>query len=508
MPPRLWHGPRRCRRGFLMQHDGSPTVQETTPPDQAEAAISGRLRERLGEHRWGMWFDQGTSLRVRDGQVEVEAASQFVADWIGRNFRGELESAARAALGEAARVSFRVGGGPSDAPRGDDDDAARARARLRHAGGMTPPARLTAGPGADTDAAPARRPAWRTLEDFVVGDGNRVAWDAACRVASSPRAEVANLFVHGGCGLGKTHLLQGLCQRRRQLFPREHIRYTTGEQFTNEYIASVRAGQIDAFRARMRRLDLLAIDDVHFLANKTATQSEFTHTLDALDLTGRVVLASDEHPRQIRRFSQALVSRFMAGTVLRVDAPDRATRAMLAARLAARRGFVLGPEAADAVACQCVGSVREIEGALAKLAALHALECGGGAELPVSLVRRLFHEERRSATQGPVRFNDVVSEVCTRLGMTAEELATGGRHRRVVLARGLVVHLARELTTLSFPEIARALGREAHSSAHAADRRIRLLLEADATLLELPEGPASAREVVGHLRHALARGRG
>lgn len=109
MPPRLWHGPRRCRRGFLMQHDGSPTVQESTPPDQAEAAISGRLRERLGEHRWGMWFDQGTSLRVRDGQVEVEAASQFVADWIGRNFRGELESAARAALGEAARVSFRVG---------------------------------------------------------------------------------------------------------------------------------------------------------------------------------------------------------------------------------------------------------------------------------------------------------------------------------------------------------------------------------------------------------------
>ncbi|MBM4112825.1 MAG: AAA family ATPase [Phycisphaerae bacterium] len=482
---------------------------ERASDDGAVAEIAGRLRTALGSQRYRLWFDGGARMRVDGSEVRVEATTQFVADWIGRNFRQELETAARAALGEQASVRLGVSGDPLPDRKGtyDDDIAARrVRARLSHAAGTTPAARPPTDAGAVMDAAPARRTEWRKLEDFVVGDGNRVAFDASRRVGESAPPEIHNLFLHGGVGLGKTHLLQGICQRRRERFPRERIRYTTGEQFTNEYVSSVRNGTLDAFRARMRRVDLLCIDDVHFIANKVATQNEFLHTLDAIDRVGRVVLASDEHPRQIRRVSEALLSRFMAGAVVRVDAPDRATRTAIAVRLAERRGMRLTPEAADAIAGTCVGSVREIEGAMARIAAHALVEGAAEAAISAALAARALREERTLRANGPLRPEEIVAQVSRRTGVDPGQLTDGSRHRRVVLARGLAVHLIRELTTLSYPEIARQFfGREGHSSALGADRRVRRQLERDESVPDLPGGPISLRELVDQLRHGLLR---
>jgi chromosomal replication initiator protein len=222
-----------------------------------------------------------------------------------------------------------------------------------------------------TDAEGQR---WHRFDDFVVGDSNRVAFEAARRLADDQLGGIRSILLHGGCGVGKTHLLQALCCARRARFPREQIRYTTGEQFTNDYIQSVRAGTIEQFRARIRKLDLLAIDDVHFLSNKGATQAEFLHTIDAIGLAGaRVAIATDAHPRALRSFSEALVSRLLAGMVVQVEAPDRETRESLVVRLAAARGVLLEPMAAAAVADRAIGSVREIEGALARIAAAISL---------------------------------------------------------------------------------------------------------------------------------------
>ncbi len=481
-----------------------------TSENGAVQEIAGRLKSALGSQRYRLWFDGGARMQVDGSEVRVEATTQFVADWIGRNFRKELETAARATLGDEASVRLGVTSDPTaDRPGTHEEDLAarRVRARLSNAAGMTPSARPPAGDGAVTDAAPARRTEWRRLEEFVVGDGNRVAFDASRRVGESAPPEIHNLFLHGGVGLGKTHLLQGICQRRRERFPRERLRYTTGEQFTNEFVSAVRNGTLDAFRARMRRVDLLCIDDVHFIANKTATQNEFLHTLDAIDRVGRVVLASDEHPRQIRRVSEALLSRFMAGAVVRLDAPDRATRATIALRLAERRGMSLTPEAADAIAGICVGSVREIEGAMARLAAFALVEGDGRAPISAGLVHRALREERTLPRHGPLRPEEIVAQVSRRTGVDQAQWTAGSRHRRVVLARGLAVYLIRELTTLSFPEIARLFsGREGHSSALGADRRIRRLLEEDETVADLPGGPISLRELVDQLRHGLLRG--
>jgi chromosomal replication initiator protein len=261
----------------------------------------------------------------------------------------------------------------------------------------------------------------------------------------------------------------------------------------------------------VRRLDLLALDDIHFLSNKSATQQELLHTLDAIDLSGaRIVMASDEHPRHVNRFSQALVSRCVKGIVVEVQRPDRATRLSLIRHVAAARGLRLHDAAVEVIATHCVGSVREIEGALAKLAAMRLLSpsSGGGADgdgapIGVVLVERMFRDDRHPRT--PVRLASIVEAVCAQLGVDRAEVMSASRHRRIVLARGLISHLARELTTHSFPEIARALGRRNHSTILTAGRRLQEQLEAEPRGAARAGGDPCLRELIDQLRHLILR---
>jgi chromosomal replication initiator protein len=360
------------------------------------------------------------------------------------------------------------------------------------------------GSTADAPASrPSRSQSFRRLEDFVVGESNRLAFAASEQFGDGSAEAPSILFIHGECGVGKTHLIQGICRRRLERAPRQVIRYVTAEQFTNEYIASVRAGTLDDFRKRLRRVDLLAIDDIHFFANKTATQAEFLHTIDAIDLTGaRIALVSDEHPRHIRRFSQSLVSRFLSGMVVKIERPDRSTRVELVRRLARDRGLDLTTAAEDAVAGRCAGSIREVEGAITRLGALVELD-GLRGQIGPGTVERLLGDEANLATGAqPIRLGKIVEGVCERLRVSREDLLGSGRHARTVVARGMVAHLARELTTHSYPEIARALGRDTHSAVHTAAKRLRAMIDADE---RISSGGESVREVVDQLRHDLAR---
>ena len=492
--------------------DASPTLRA-----DADRLLEA-LRERVGAHRFGLWFDHGTKVSVSNGAVEVRAATPYVADWIARHFREPLEALAREMLGEHASVTMlEPGDGDQVAPAsggtpvdGGDEvrDAVRDGANPRTAAAVRGRGAREEGVEGVGEASmgelrPARKATLRTLSDFVVGDSNRLAFAASEQVGDGSAEAPSILFLHGECGVGKTHLLQGLCRRRLDRAPRQVVRYVTAEQFTNEYIASVRAGTLEEFRRRLRRVDLLAIDDIHFLANKTATQAEFLHTIDAIDLSGaRVALVSDEHPRHIRRFSQSLVSRFLSGMVVRVERPDRATRVALVQRLARGRGLELSAAAEDAIAGRCAGSIREVEGAITRLGALVELDGIRGQIGPGTVERLLGDEAVQVAGTQPIRLAKIVESVCERMRVGREELLGSGRHARTVVARGVVAHLSRELTTHSFPEIARALGRDTHSAVHTAAKRLRTMIEEDARVGEAGE---SIREVVDQLRHDLAR---
>lgn len=491
----------------------------TQAPGTPAGRIARQLVDEIGERKFDTWFSQ-TQLRVDGRLLEVATDSQFIANWIGSHYGEVLRTIVNDALGDEARFDVRVAPdlfGRNHASRDGADDALRDGDASRDG----PPrlSRTTTGgrPGPRSDraghaghAGRDRLATLRRLDEFIVGSSNRLAYSAAARLAEEvePRA-VSPLFIHGECGVGKTHLLQGICRKHADRSGRPGaLRYVTGEQFTNEFITAVRNGTLDDFRRRMRKLELLAIDDVHFLSNKVRTQNEFLHTLDAIDLTGaRVVLASDGHPRQIRRFSQALVSRFLSGMVVQVDRPDRETRVELTRRLVDGRGLELSAMAMDTIADRCVGSVRELEGAITKLAALHALTpvgIAGEREIGMALVDQLFRDDLwRPAA--PVRVGTVMDQVCRRLGVERGELIGSGRHRRVVLARGLIAHLARELTTHSYPEIATAMGRTYHSTVHSAARRLKRQMEDGETVDVGGDRCLTLRELTEQLRHEILR---
>lgn len=451
------------------------------------ARLSARLAARLGEPRFKRFFEPSAVLSVEGcgadsvdagACVVVRVPTAFYADWLSRQFGADL----RAVIDEEAElrgvaVRWEVSPGGAERAAGEEHRAAPA-----------PGVIATIGPegsrrgGLLGSSAPAFAARLR-LDDFVVGESNRLAYNAAIRLAEGEqqRGPFGVLFIHGPTGVGKTHLLQGIARRFLERRPGARARSVTCEQFVNEYVASLQAGNIEGFRSRYRNLDLLCLDDVHFLGGKEKSQSEFLHTFDALDLSGaRVALASDEHPGRLQRLTRQITSRLVSGMVVRVDPPDEQTRLGLVKLIAARRGVALDEAGMRSLASVRRASVREIEGAVSSVEATARLLGHDPARgVPAAAVARAL-SEHAGGVQGvrkPVRMASILSVVCERLAVEPSDVLGRGRHKRVVLARSLCSWLARQLTTHSYPEIARALGRDNHSTIVTACQRLKAAME-------------------------------
>ncbi|MDX1683229.1 MAG: DnaA/Hda family protein, partial [Phycisphaeraceae bacterium] len=430
------------------------------------------------------------------GRLEVAVPNQFVADWIKRNFKADLKSIASEATGGDVELTLTVTDAEPETPP------------------AAAPADASPAPGnngsSDAPAAVSRTTSRSTLrhelDSFVVGPSNQLAYAAVTRLVDGRTDYHSPLFLHGGCGLGKTHLLQGLCRRVLDQRNGARVLYMTGEAFTNAFLQAMRANAVDRFRARIRKLDLLAVDDVHFIAGKNATRQEFLHSFDAIDLGGaRVALASDSHPRDIQQLGESLVSRCLRGMVVQVHEPDPETRRRVVAALAERRGLSLRDGVADRIAAAGGEvSVREIEGTLTRLQAISELEGGGESSIGHSILAKALGSTVEPTRRGPVGFEAIFDTVVDRLGVTRTQLTGNGRQRQVVLARSLVAHLSRRLTAMSFPEIARAMGRPTHSTIIAADQRIQEKLS-DGEQVTLPRGdrPVALADLVEELVAAI-----
>lgn len=425
------------------ESDGTHDQHHPVGDSPSDASIADELERRIGTKPFQMWFS-AAGLSVQDGALQIETSSKFEADWIARRFGRDLDATADYTLGKGSSVSIIT----RDAP-----------VLARKTEPAVAPMQQQAG-------APRRR--FLNLNDFVVGPSNRLAWAASTGIVdgSSPNAP---LFIHGPCGVGKTHLLQGLCRRLGERDGWSGMRYLTGEQFTNEFIAAVRNKRIERFRRSLRRLQLLAIDDVHFVAGKQRTQEELLHTIDAINLNGaRIVLASDAAPDQIRRFQRGLISRCRGGNVVGIEPPDPETSRALAIQLAAVRRLTLEEAAINMVAVEAGDEVRAMEGLLTRIAAARMLAPTDGA-VACSEVRAALNCGRLRA---PIRLQDLVLATSDVLGLTVAALTGNSRTARVVLGRAMVAWLARDCTSASFPEIAQTLKRKSHSSAIAGQRRI------------------------------------
>lgn len=468
-------------------------TQTSGPDDPAERVPSGEaigqaIRRRIGDVPFRMWFESQSELAVLEDTLDVGVRTTFATDWIERHYRGILESVTHERMGPAARVVIHPltqGTASARVRRGDPEALA---------GSALPQRERRTRPNQD----------WRTFDEFLAAPSNRIALESARQFAAGSLPGVNLLVLHGPCGVGKTHLLHAICAAR-QAAGATRVRYLTGEQFTNGFLAALRANSVSTFRQRVRECELLAIDDVHFLADKTATQAEFLHTIDAVGLMGaKVAIVSDEHPREIARLSKALVSRLLAGIVAKVDAPDRELRSALTQRFATRRGLRLTEAAVECVASRCVGSVREIEGAVAKLAAVSVLDTRRAPGEPISeaTVAQVLDADAARDRRTNVRIPTIIDAACEAMQVDRADTLGSSRHRRAVLTRGLIALLARELTTRSYPEIAKAMGRSTHSTIHAAATRVQKLVDAREPV-ECADGQCGADELVARVRRAV-----
>lgn len=457
-----------------MQHGrGNEGEARAGRNDDVGGRILDRVSREVGPDGYRRYFEHQTQVRCQGQSVEVVVPTGFVADLIGRRYGESINRAAREELNNpGVQVKFRIDRGPfvdpSRIPGRDERPVASVRVAR---------------------AAPMPTSAERyRLDDFEVGESNQLAHAAAMTLISPDCPRSARLVVvHGPCGVGKTHLLNAVAGVMRG---RGTVVCTTAEAFTNEYIAAVQADKLPSFRARYRGVALLCIDDVQFLQNKKATQTELLHTFDAIDTSGaKVMLVSDEHPRRVQKLSQALISRFMAGMVVRIDAPEPALRAKIVVRLAAKRGLIIDEAGAGLIAARCGGpapTARDVEGVLSRIEALRGLPTGSASGGTVGLVlirRALGLADQDVAVEArpvrPVRMNVIIEEVCRVLRVEPSELFDKGRHKRVVLARSMCAVLGRWLTTMSYPEMARALGRPNHSTVVTAVQRLQAQMAAD-----------------------------
>jgi len=419
-----------------------------------EAAL-GQLQMELPRATFDTWVRDAELLAYEDGTFVLGVQNAYARDWLDQRLRGTFREVLGGLSGRTVEVRFVLW--PGEAP------AEEAPAVL-----------------ADPTPTPRPRPAnlnsRYTFESFVVGPGNRLAHAAALAVAENPARAYNPLFLYGGVGLGKTHLLHavGLVCVNAGL----RALYVSSEEFTNDLINAIRTHTTDAFRERYRRMEVLLIDDIQFIAGKESTQEEFFHTFNALHgQEKQLVISSDRPPKALVTLEERLRSRFEWGLIADIQAPDFETRMAILRSKADRAGRSVEPEFLELIARRVQSNIRELEGALTRLLAFSDLS---GLAITRDLVEStLVDLQTRSTAVTPDR---IIAAVADQFGVDEDRLLSTDRSRQVALPRQVAMFLIREGTDASLPKIGEVLGGRDHTTVMYGLDKIASLLETDDNL--------------------------
>lgn len=481
-----------------------PASAERGVSRELEGALRGAVAERVGETRFGLWFGEGVRMGVAGdgGSVEVQVPNAYFRDRIKHCFAASLADAVRSVTGRALPVSYSVQDEAqpvSDAEivpeKETPTDGRRPKVVVPIPGAPRPPAQPDRGaadrrePSASPFATSASAPApgsgrmSRRLDDFVVGPTTQLAFAAAREMIQTGGRSFNPLVIHGGVGLGKTHLLEAIAVGLRAAHPGLNVIHVTAESFTNGFLEAMRTSSLASFRNRHRGAAALIVDDVHFLAAKRATQDEFLFTFNALIERGApIVLASDQHPRKIAKLTDELATRFLGGMVVKLEAPDVETRKAILRSKARARGVVVPPGVLDYIAENVKTSVRELEGALHCVLAQATLT---GKSVTMTVARAALRETIRNTTQ-TVALRDVENAVRAYFHLDADGLKSESRVRTLAYPRMLAMYLARKHAGLSYSEIGRYFGGRNHSTVMSAEKKVVGWLKAETTNPLLP----------------------
>jgi len=460
---------------------------------QVWRAALGELQVSLSPANYETWLRDTLLVDVEEQRFRIAVPNGFAKDWLETRYRSLISQTLARIVGYSVQVEFVVGAAEADGrngtegadPSSRDPDHVDGRAMI--GGGQV---RVDAGRIGGESGATNLNPRY-TFANFIVGSANRLAHAASLSVAERPGHAYNPLFLYGGVGLGKTHLMHAIGNQVIARFPRKRVVYATSEKFTNEFITSIQQGKIDEFRSRYRRIDLLLIDDIQFIADKERTQEEFFHTFNAIHEDGKqIVLSSDRPPKAILTLEERLRSRFEWGLIADLTAPDLETRIAILRSKAEEGAVPITSDVIEFIARKVVSNIRELEGALNRIVAFASM---GATPISIELAQAvlsnvLYNPKKRQVT--PERIARAVSEYYS---VPMDALQGQKRDKAIVMPRQIAMFLMREETDVSLLRIGAELGHRDHSTVlHACEKITREVAVND----ELRREIAAVRELI------------
>ncbi|MBN1664534.1 MAG: chromosomal replication initiator protein DnaA [Deltaproteobacteria bacterium] len=425
------------------------------------------IKEKISQQNFETWIRPMNIVSVEGSNIHFTVPNKFFKDWISDHYIPIIKETLNAVTSVDYNIDFIVKNDDGQAGTGPGKKAARSIALkdIR--------------PGATMKNLPTLNPNY-CFERFVVGSSNQLAHAAALAVAERPGKSYNPLFIYGGVGLGKTHLLNAIGMQSLVLYPAMNVVYVSSEEFMNELINSIRYDKMQMFREKYRNIDCLLIDDIQFIAGKERTQEEFFHTFNTLHDTGRqIVVTSDKFPKDIPNLENRLRSRFEWGLIADIQPPEVETKMAIIEKKAQESNVHLPQNVSHFIASSAESNIRELEGFLVRISAYASLT---GRTIDLELVKEVLKKIMRQNEKAEITIEDIIKTVTGHFGLKLSDIKSQKKNKNLVLARQVSMFLARKLTDASFPDIGEKIGGRDHSTVIYANNKIKKQLSTDEKL--------------------------
>ena len=435
------------------------------------------IKNKISQQNFDTWIRPIRVTSLEGNQVHLSVPNKFFKDWLMENYRLIITDALSSIAGVELHVDFMIGG-----------DGGGPAAQASVAGRPTAASTKTVRSKTHTSLNQNYR-----FERFVVGASNQFAHAAAVSVAEQPAKNYNPLFIYGGVGLGKTHLLNAIGMHAVSLYPQMNVVYVSAEEFLNELVSSIRYDKMPKFREKYRNIDYLLIDDIQFIAGKGKTEEEFFHTFNTLHDSGKqIVVTSDKFPKDIPNLEGRLRSRFEWGLIADIQPPEIETRMAIIEKKAQENKVNLPKNVAHYIAVHAESNIRELEGFLIRIAAYSSLR---EREIDLDLAREVLKKIIRQSEKEDITIEDIIKAVAIKTGVKISDVKSPKKNKHIVLARQVAMYLARKLTSASFPDIGEKIGGRDHSTIIYANNKLKRIIATDVKIKNLVE------EIEDSLKH-------